>query len=626
MDPALALLTPLVGLGLYVFVWWLRGARGGRVYLNLVVSLWLFLYFLLTAGLGLYWVARMDLPVFDLHYLSGYVLFLLVILHVALQWSKLWRAFRKKTVMQAFLGVLIASGVVLPLPLLWGRLAPRPRPVAVLPPAGEEALKVSAVRPWRPPRRVLEESGMQRQAASWVYEITALSRWGGFRFPPVRRRPPMFLREDPKIPLPPPRERAGRTYHEVLRENLEPEGFRNRLTLQDLSDLLHHTYGVTGRRVYPTGTLLLRAAPSAGALYPLDLFVMVRGMEDLPDGVYLYHASSHSLIPWLEGGSLPGEALPVPTLLDDVPVAFAVCATWDRTAWKYQDRAWRYVFLDGGHALANLLLAGAALGIPFRVEPRFDDHRLLEGLGLSPREQGCLALAVPGPALRVPWIRRPEPLEYEENLPAAVTAHRLTGWRFAEDLTRSPEGNPPPVVLPEAGSSMDLFQAIRIRRSVRTYAAHPLHVREVAAFFREVWAFRHLTPGKGLRLYGVVHRVEGLAPGVYRYEPGSGALRRIREGNFRRAVYRAGVEQELLLSAALVVVWAVSWRDLGGMDGDREFRYALLDAGMGGTHVYLSGVIRRWGVCGVGAFFDRELQEVLGEEVAPIYMLAVGPR
>lgn len=64
MDPTVWILTPLAGLVLYALVWWLRGAPGGRVYFNLVVSLWLLLYFLITAGLGVYWVARMDLPVF----------------------------------------------------------------------------------------------------------------------------------------------------------------------------------------------------------------------------------------------------------------------------------------------------------------------------------------------------------------------------------------------------------------------------------------------------------------------------------------------------------------------------------------------------------------------------------
>ena len=182
------------------------------------------------------------------------------------------------------------------------------------------------------------------------------------------------------------------------------------------------------------------------------------------------------------------------------------------------------------------------------------------------------------------------------------------------------------MVLPDSGPSGDLFQVIRRRRSVRTYASRPLEAEDVKAFFREAWAFRHLTPGGGLRLYGVVSRVEGMAPGVYRYEPETGDLRRVRDGDFRNEVYQAGVEQELLLSAALVVVWAVSREALGRTDGDRELRYALLDAGMGGTHVYLSGTARRWGVCGVGAFFDEELQGILGEGTAPVYMLAVGPR
>lgn len=69
--------------------------------------------------------------------------------------------------------------------------------------------------------------------------------------------------------------------------------------------MLYHAYGVTGRRAYPSGVLLLRAAPSAGALYPLDLFVMVRDMEGLADGMNLYIPTATVWFPGRKGRS-PG--------------------------------------------------------------------------------------------------------------------------------------------------------------------------------------------------------------------------------------------------------------------------------------------------------------------------------
>ncbi len=631
MHPAWVLLAPLLGLGLYTLIWWVRGGPGGRAYLNLVVSLWVLLYFLLTAGLGVYWVARMDLPVLDIHYLAGYVLFLLVALHVALQWPRLWRAFRRGWVFRALLGVLTATGVVLPLPLVISTLASRlrPSPPPVIAPPQLPSTPRGQVRIWAPPRQWMEVSSMKVPVAAWIYEFTSLRRWGRFRFPPVRNRPPEILWEDPRNSLPPPRDRLGIPYREGLRRRLHPpDPHRHRLTLQELSDLLYHTYGVTGVRRSPGRTLHLRAVPSAGALYPLDLYVLVEGIDGLKDGLYYYHPRAHALVYRTD---LPirdrlRQALLIPDQAS-APLLFILCATWDRTAWKYQDRAWRYVLLDGGHLLNHLTLVAAALGLPLTVEPRFDDLALTEALGLSPETSGCLAVV--GPRDLAPTLAyRPAPLPPPDRLSATATAHLLTAWRRTGDVVELPP--PPPLPTPPdpdpSQPDADLFAIIRARRSVRTYASQPLPAEALHALVQEALAFPPIGAPEALHLFLILYRGADMSPGVYRWDATRQRLTLIREGDFREAVYRAGVEQELLRNAAAVVIWALDPERVGSRDGDRDLRTGLMEAGMGGGNVYLSGAIRGWGVCGVGAFFDDELQDILGNPVWPVYMLAIGPR
>ena len=77
--------APILALGVYVLVRALRGRPLSRFTLNVVVALYLLGYVLTTAALGVFWVARMDLPAFDWHYLFGYCVVLLVVVHVGFQ-------------------------------------------------------------------------------------------------------------------------------------------------------------------------------------------------------------------------------------------------------------------------------------------------------------------------------------------------------------------------------------------------------------------------------------------------------------------------------------------------------------------------------------------------------------
>ena len=132
------------------------------------------------------------------------------------------------------------------------------------------------------------------------------------------------------------------------------------LTRAELGALCWAAQGVT-RRV---GEHLLRAAPSAGALYALDLLVALPG-PDPAAGVWRYDPAGHSLVPVLRGPAVPalaGAALEQAFIKRSAAV-FAMVAQPERSVWKYEERAWRYFYLDAGHIGENLMLAAGALGL-----------------------------------------------------------------------------------------------------------------------------------------------------------------------------------------------------------------------------------------------------------------------
>jgi len=161
------------------------------------------------------------------------------------------------------------------------------------------------------------------------------------------------------------------------------------LSWAELAQLLWATQGQTD----PRG---LRAAPSAGALYPLELYVV------LPDGWYRYRPAEHRLEQW--GRDDRREALWTAGLRQDslrqAPAVFVLTAVVERTQAKYGARAERYVYLEAGHAAQNLLLQATALGLGAVPIGAFYDDQVRAALGL-PADQTPLYL-IPVGALHSP--------------------------------------------------------------------------------------------------------------------------------------------------------------------------------------------------------------------------------
>jgi SagB-type dehydrogenase family enzyme len=141
------------------------------------------------------------------------------------------------------------------------------------------------------------------------------------------------------------------------------------LSIPHLSQLLWAAQGIThGDR--------FRAAPSAGATYPLELFVVAGRVEGLAAGVYRYDVPDHSLHPHMEGeqGQKLLEASSFKQdFIAQAPVDIVICAVYERTTDFYGRRGVRYVHMDTGHAAENLALQAVALGLDTVMVGAFDD-------------------------------------------------------------------------------------------------------------------------------------------------------------------------------------------------------------------------------------------------------------
>ncbi len=162
------------------------------------------------------------------------------------------------------------------------------------------------------------------------------------------------------------------------------------LSLAELSQLLWSAQGITDE------ARNLRASPSAGATYPLELYAVVGNVEDLDAGVYKYNPVGNELVGVLEGDlrqDIYGAALRQDPVRD-APVVLVFTAVYERTTGRYGERGIRFVHMEVGHAAQNVYLQAGALGLGTVVVGAFDEDGIARIMGLPEEEKALYLMPV----------------------------------------------------------------------------------------------------------------------------------------------------------------------------------------------------------------------------------------
>ena len=186
-----------------------------------------------------------------------------------------------------------------------------------------------------------------------------------------------------QIKLPKPELTGKQSVELLLQQRRSVRSYKkSALNLTEVGQLLWSAQGVSDAQG-------LRTAPSAGALYPLKLFVVVGDMNELSPGIYQYNPEEHSLLKTANGDlrkSLQKAALNQSCIVD-AAIIFVFTANYQRTTWKYGKRGVRYVHMEVGHAGQNLFLQAEALHLGTVVVGAFDDDEVREVLNLDSNVQ-----------------------------------------------------------------------------------------------------------------------------------------------------------------------------------------------------------------------------------------------
>jgi SagB-type dehydrogenase family enzyme len=196
------------------------------------------------------------------------------------------------------------------------------------------------------------------------------------------------------VSLPEPRLRGPLSVEEALAQRRSVREYADApLTVDQLSQLLWSAQGITERKYG------LRTAPSAGALYPLEVYVAVEHVDGLRTGVYRYVPRQHRLEIVLDRSvraQLCRDALSQ-SAVADAPVTLAFAAVFARTTRKYGERGRRYVYMEVGHAAENVYLQAVALGLGTVAIGAFDDGSVKRTLGMRGDEEPLYLMPVGRP-------------------------------------------------------------------------------------------------------------------------------------------------------------------------------------------------------------------------------------
>jgi SagB-type dehydrogenase family enzyme len=195
----------------------------------------------------------------------------------------------------------------------------------------------------------------------------------------------------PIIALPTPRLEGSLSFEAALARRRSVRAFAARpLTPKQLGQILWAAQGITGRR-WP-----MRTVPSAGGLYPLEIFVVAGQVEGLEAGIYRYRPSGHGLARVRSGDQR--RALARAALgqgwIAQAPVTVAIVGIEARTAVKYGRRAERYMLMEAGHAAQNVYLQAQSEGLGTTAVGAFRDSAVQALLGMSADETPLYLLPV----------------------------------------------------------------------------------------------------------------------------------------------------------------------------------------------------------------------------------------
>lgn len=390
----------------------------------------------------------------------------------------------------------------------------------------------------------------------------------------------------------------------------QPKSFKKypdfflRFKIDEIEELKFLSYigKITDTKTYVKNSVDLRANPSAGGLYPSELYIQIRGVKSLVSGIYHYEPLENQLCLIHE---LSNDG--VENYFDETSqqkFIFLISNAYFRSSWKYEDRAIRYILLDTGHLLGSIYAALKLANIPYEINFNFDKYSLNEEFGFDNYESFYVSVTtgeykeIEPKKLRSPIVSVPS-CDYQIKNPFVEEFYntvrkdnfeKLTNINFLDDL-----------------SNDRLLNAIEKRRSVRAFRGESISKDAYEFITKNIFDF---AVKYNIDIYIVNNNIEDMKKGLYKN------VNLLKTEDFSQVVTNLALNQKLAGTSAFTLIFS--------SNDEKNYFYLYTLCGFISQILYLRATALNLSISGIGAYFDDITKEFLDTSNNIFYFLSIG--
>ena len=378
-------------------------------------------------------------------------------------------------------------------------------------------------------------------------------------------------------------------------------------------NFLYLISGISAKKTYPDAEYYLRINPSAGALYPNEVYFQVRNVSGFEDGIYHLEVASSSavLLKKLEENQGIEEILGLTYSVDGF--MFFISSLYFRSSWKYKNRAFRYCLLDAGHLMGCMEASSYLFDKKFEILYDFPKEKLNDFFHFDEKEffTSIVIIADKKESKKESFFLDIPSLDgasyIEENI-SFFEKNEMVEMAYKDSLKIMDKKS-------QTNEALFNFQKQRFqdtifkRRSIREFTKQSISKIQFESIMNVVNQAIKSDCEESVDIFYTINRVEGLILGLYK----NGELLRV--GDFSSKAGYLCLEQDLGKSSAVTFFLTTK---------SKNYQEAYQKAGIIGHRLYLASNYLNIGCSGIGAYYDDEVCEFIEESTMVLYALAIG--
>jgi len=358
---------------------------------------------------------------------------------------------------------------------------------------------------------------------------------------------------------------------------------------------------ITTTKKYGKEEVSLRANPSAGGLYPCEIYIQIRGIKGFLSGIYHYEPLNNNLTLIHE---LSNDGLEYYFDTDSKKFIFLISNVYFRSSWKYENRANRYLLLDTGHQLASIFTSLKAENIKFEFEFNFDKKNLNKEFGFDSQEFFQCAILIDNEKdtkpkqLREPLISVAPSDYFIKNKFLEEFIQKLENEKFEEQIKAS---------IFEELKMKNIQNSIDKRRSIRGFKKESISKEEFDEITKDIFS---IASKINIDLYFINNNIKSMKQGIYKN------VTLIQKGDFKAIGTKLAFNQRLGGDSCFTLFFTANEKS--------NYIISYIFSAFLAHIINLKCANLNIGCTGIGAYFDEESKKILNTTNNILYLQAIG--